>query len=45
MKKHTWHVWDDEEKELCSGSRAKCLSFYRSHGGDKAGLHLGYYIE
>lgn len=42
--RHTWYVWDDSYKELCKGSHAKCLVFYKQHGGEKAGLHLGYYI-
>jgi len=44
MKRHTWYVWDDKENELFKGSRMSCLRYYKKHGGEKAGLHLGYYI-
>ncbi len=29
----------------CEGSHAKCLKYYRQHGGAVAGLHLGYTLE
>jgi len=44
MKRHTWHVWDENENELCAGSHSKCLRFYKQHGGCKNNLHLGYII-
>lgn len=44
MKRHTWYVWDENDNELCQGSRAKCLRYYKQHGGTKAGLHLGYWL-
>ena len=47
MKGHHWIVWhtDDEDTNLCEGSHAKCLAYYRSHGGEKAELHIGYVID
>lgn len=44
MKRRTWYVWDEMDQELCTGSHAKCLSYYKRHGGTKAGLHLGYWL-
>lgn len=32
------------KKILCEGSHATCLSYYKKHGGSKAGLHLGFDI-
>jgi len=43
--RHTWHVWDGDDNELYSGSHARCLSYYERHGGMKAGLRLGYWLD
>jgi len=38
-----WHwVEDDKEIVLFTGSKTKALSYYKRHGGCKAGLHLMY---
>ena len=45
MKKHTWQVWIESISAdiiLCTGSRTKCLRYYKYHGGTKKGLHFGY---
>lgn len=47
-KRHTWKVWTEHGKRdetLCQGSRAKCLTYYKRHGGERAGLHFGYFID
>ncbi len=44
MRRHTWYVWNDQEKELFKGSHTAALAYYKKYGGYKAGLHLGYII-
>jgi len=46
---HHWKVWTEDDagnetEVLCEGSHAKCLSYYKQHGGERAGLHLGYEV-
>ena len=41
---HRLFVWEEADEELFKGSHAKCLSFYKKHGGAKAGLHIGYLL-
>lgn len=47
-ERHHWEVWREVEGQdddvLCEGSKAKCQSYYKKHGGSKAGLHIGYVI-
>ena len=47
MKK-IWQVWTEKEGEedviLFEGSKTAAYKFYKSHGGSKAGLHVGYPI-
>lgn len=38
-RKYHW-VESDKEIVLCYGSRVVCLSYYKKHGGSKAGLHI-----
>ncbi len=49
MKRHTWHVWteDDSGREtiLFSGSERAARSYYKRHGGQRAGLHFGYFLD
>ena len=47
--KRVWRVWTEdaegnEVKTLFAGCHTKALAYYKSHGGDKVGLHLGYDI-
>jgi hypothetical protein len=46
MTRRTWQVWTETEGQddtiLFEGSHTACLKFYKSHGGTKAGLHVGY---
>jgi hypothetical protein len=52
MKNHTWLVWTETSSNpfdlidgrniLFAGCKAKCLNYYKKHGGCAAGLHLGY---
>lgn len=50
-KKRLWQVWTEEEnpdgvirseKVLYQGTETKCKAWYKSHGGNNAGLHIGY---
>ena len=48
MKSRHWQVWiekDGIENILFSGSHARCLAFYRQHGGASSELHIGYPLE
>ena len=47
MTKHKWQVWIEVGESfniVFEGSHSKCLTYYKSHGGEKAGLHIGYDI-
>jgi len=51
MKRHKWIVWTEEHDDetvfttVFTGSRSACLSYYKKHGGSKAGYHFGYELD
>ena len=52
MTRHEWQVWIESENEnseivftiVFEGSYVACKKYYKSNGGSKAGLHMGYDI-
>jgi hypothetical protein len=46
MSRKIWEVWTETEGQddviLFTGSHADCLKYYKKHGGEKSGLHVGY---
>ena len=48
MKTKIWQVWTEKDGEddtiLFEGSKTAAHQYYKSQGGSKAGLHIGYPI-
>jgi len=45
QKRRQWQVWsetDGKEKVLARGGEAAMKVYYKQHGGERAGLHVGY---